>query len=324
MFYQSGLHRLWPLALWLRAGSAEVQVKMLKDTNIGYAHGSGNEKPGEKVAGYPSVIFYDHVNTPTECAIACVKHSACTGFVHTDDKQQQKQYANTCYFRTDGCHDKSCDRMIRAEGHHESGYLYCENDPTALSQRKLDECGHDDPSLDGGSSSIAFVSILLTAATVYVGFGVLLGYRTGRVEIGSGRGNFLGAHPHYKRWMEIVSLVHDGIAFARNGDVRSRRESRVPRATNNMHDELTPRAHHSTASKNNGKKGRMKDGKSKKGKASDKEKANKAEQIDGPTQQIVIAPNVREWQPTRSVLLSSGARETGVKVSEHVPGQGLR
>jgi hypothetical protein len=33
--------------------------------------------------------------------------------------------------------------------------------------------------------------------------------------------------------------------------------------------------------------------------------------------------SAREWQPTRSALLSSGARETGVKVGDHIPGQGL-
>ena len=31
----------------------------------------------------------------------------------------------------------------------------------------------------------------------------------------------------------------------------------------------------------------------------------------------------RDWQPTRSVL-QQGARETGVKVGDHQPGQGLR
>ena len=31
----------------------------------------------------------------------------------------------------------------------------------------------------------------------------------------------------------------------------------------------------------------------------------------------------RSWQPTRSVL-QQGARETGMKVGDHVPGQGLK
>ena len=37
----------------------------------------------------------------------------------------------------------------------------------------------------------------------------------------------------------------------------------------------------------------------------------------------VAATVEREWQPTRSVL-QQGARETGVKVGDHQPGQGLR
>ena len=37
----------------------------------------------------------------------------------------------------------------------------------------------------------------------------------------------------------------------------------------------------------------------------------------------VAATVEREWQPTRSVL-QQGARETGVKVGAHQPGQGLR
>ena len=38
-----------------------------------------------------------------------------------------------------------------------------------------------------------------------------------------------------------------------------------------------------------------------------------------------LVPEVEErvWQPTRSVL-QQGARETGVKVGAHQPGQGLR
>ena len=94
------------------------------------------------MAGAPFVIFFGKADTPTACAAACVADAACTGFVryktlplsavpllfvfktvpflavcllkvHTDDKTGHHEYDNTCYFRTDGCHATSCDKLIR-------------------------------------------------------------------------------------------------------------------------------------------------------------------------------------------------------------------
>ena len=102
---------LGPLAL-ARTASAEVLVKILKDMNIGYAHGAGTEAPGTAVKNAPFMIFFGKVPSPADCLTACVADLDCTGFVHTDDKQAQHAYDNTCYFRTDGCHDKSCVSLL--------------------------------------------------------------------------------------------------------------------------------------------------------------------------------------------------------------------
>ena len=77
------------------------------------------------------------------------------------------------------------------------------------------------------------------------------------------------------------------------------------------------------------KKGEIKEKKEKKEKKERKEKTAKGTPLldQGTAAHDGAAPapaEVREWQPTRSQLLSSGARETGVKVGDHQPGQGLR
>ena len=132
--------------LLLRCVAGEVQLKTLKDYNIGYAHGSGKEEPGAAVSGSPFMIFFGRVDTPIRCAMACIHDQRCTGFVHTDGHNGDR-YANTCYLRTDGCHDKSCDNKIQKQDHHESGYLYCADKPAdatsarVITSQELDVCG---------------------------------------------------------------------------------------------------------------------------------------------------------------------------------------
>ena len=205
-----------PIALGLllqpHTAAAHVAVKMMKDMNIGYAHGSGLEPPGTAVKGAPFMIFFGTVPSPEACAAACVADLACTGFVHTDDKQEQKSYDNTCYFRTDGCHDPSCDKSgVKKQSHHESGYLYCADDPTqgagppGPTKQQLDACGHD----EGAGFGALFVIVFGIGSAFYVGGGLAYGKRTGRGGVGA------RAHPHYRRWEAIAGLVSDGAAFAK-------------------------------------------------------------------------------------------------------------
>eukprot|EP01043_Picozoa_sp_COSAG02_P051003 COSAG02_NODE_5311_length_4447_cov_38.707452_3_plen_310_part_00 len=209
---------------------AEVAVKVLKDTNIGWGHGTGHEAPGAAVAGYPAVIFYDRVESTSDCQVACVADPRCTGFVWTDDDDTQEPvYHTTCYFRTDGCHTKSCDPKIQAQAHHDSGYLYCETDESATTQAQLDACGHEDGQGSGGS----FVLVLAVLGGMYVGLGVAVGKRSGR-SVDAGRGGLLHAHPHYPRWQALAGLVSDGVAFTRgraSGKARQAGYEAVPKST---------------------------------------------------------------------------------------------
>jgi hypothetical protein len=188
---------------------ADVGVKLLKDTNIGWGRGTGKEAPGAAVAGYPAVIFYDRVESTSDCEMACVADPRCTGFVRTDENGQGP-YRKTCYFRTDGCHDKSCDPNIRPESNHDSGYLYCEKDETATTQAQLDACGHEEDQDIGGS----FVLVLSLLGGAYAGVGVAVGKRRGR-SVDEGGSGLLRVHPHYPRWQALAGLVSDGVAFAR-------------------------------------------------------------------------------------------------------------
>jgi|EP01046_Picozoa_sp_COSAG06_P012430 hypothetical protein len=81
-----------------------------------------------------------------------------------DEHSQSSAYHNTCYFRTDGCHDKSCDPYIRPQGHHESGYLYCEGDETATSQAQLDACDHEEQA--SAASDNLFIFLLFFSGCV--------------------------------------------------------------------------------------------------------------------------------------------------------------
>ena len=66
------------------------------------------------------------------------------------------------------------------EGHHESGYLFCEGIPTGTSRSQLDACGHADKQYPPPSSATSFVVVLLLTSAVYVGGGLAVGKRAGR------------------------------------------------------------------------------------------------------------------------------------------------
>ena len=205
-----------PLALGLllqpHTAAAHVAVKVMKDTNIGYAHGSGLEPPGTAVAGAPFMIFFGVVPSPAACAAACVADPACTGFVHTDDKQEQKVYDNTCYFRTDGCHDTSCDKAVRKQSHHESGYLYCADDPTqgagppGPTKEQLDACGHD----EGAGFGALFVVAFGVGSALYVGGGLAYGKRL-NVPAGSS----VRFEPGDKKTVTLVEIAGNKVRAAR-------------------------------------------------------------------------------------------------------------
>ena len=294
------------------AAIAEVLIKVLKDYNIGYGHGTGSEAPGTPVAKSPFMIFHGHVGSPTACADACVDDDACTGFVHTDDKSENHKYDNTCYFRTDGCHDTSCDKAVRKQSHHESGFLYCAKDPSSadspakITQQQLAACGHD----EGLSLGLVFVLVFLLASAVYVGGGLAYGRRTRG-------GGGLASHPHFQRWSFFAGLVMDGVGVVRGckdggGGVRTRSAATTASASR---DDPRNQLAVSVSSHKSGKSGKKQ---SKKGGGNSKKtKKAHAEPLLQPatgTLAAQVPPPTREWQPTRTGHLAAGARETGVKV----------
>ena len=54
--------------------------------------------------------------------------------------------------------------------------------------------------------------LILTAAALYTGGGVLWGRRTG---VGPATSSFLSVHPHWAKWTEVAGLVQDGVVFTR-------------------------------------------------------------------------------------------------------------
>ena len=123
----------------------------------------------------------------------------------------------------------------------------------------------------------------------------------------------LAVHPHHRHWMEVRALAVDGVEYA-----KARQRPGRPRTG-------TPPDKRESSSKARKDKGGQK-GK-KEVKVEKKEKKTKtmgdgAGSLDAALVTAAITPAAeREWKPTRSVL-QQGARETGVKVGGHVPGQG--
>ena len=190
---------------------------------------------------------------------------------------------------------------------------------------KLDEgyC-HAYPTTWSGQFLAAFV---LAAAMYSVG-GALYGQRVLRRD-----GPLLQAHPHAARWLEgkphdhcwrlgfilprvpamIVrtgkSLVLDGLSFARGGSKGRKGQggavkSRSPRDGGDGGRE----SGEERKGRESGRKGSKAAGKKKRGREGRSEPLLPAEPSEEPAPQ-------REWKPTaRASHLSSGARETGVKI----------
>eukprot|EP01052_Picozoa_sp_SAG31_P027348 SAG31_NODE_2553_length_5503_cov_24.613064_5_plen_237_part_00 len=159
------------------------------------------------------------------------------------------------------------------------------------------------------------VGLLLIAMGLYVGAGVAFGMKTTGGKLG------LAAHPHYGHWQECRSLVQDGIAFSRGGGMARARQSADPGLRNGVAASEPLVADEGGKKKDRGKEKGGKDRKEKRGKDRKEKEGNGV--AEAAPLAVEAQPAQREWQPTRS-LLAQGARETGVKVGDHQPGQGLR
>jgi hypothetical protein len=168
---------------------------------------------------------------------------------------------------------------------------------------------HEDGLADGlGWSATA---LMLVGLLMYVGGGVGWGHLAGR-----GRG--LEAHPHRKRWAALHGLVIDGVVWTRSKVLGGSRSAPLHSAP--LLASSSSRAERSTSSE--ARKGKRKHkkkaaqkspkGTSRAGALADGDEMAPAAMATKPASSTIAPP--REWKPTRSVLLSSGARETGVKV----------
>ena len=152
----------------------------------------------------------------------------------------------------------------------------------------------------GGDSSwgMPLLSVLLPAFAAYIVGGVLYGRRN---STASGRGVpfALASHPHWAVWHEVANLCTDGLHYSRGG--RAGRGRVVP--PHDLRESL--------------------DGQKSQHKSKSKRKKDKAHQASEsvqnqqpPDPQAAAPPSLeREWKPApRASHLSSGARETGVKI----------
>eukprot|EP01052_Picozoa_sp_SAG31_P000553 SAG31_NODE_16_length_36206_cov_27.355728_22_plen_237_part_00 len=175
------------------------------------------------------------------------------------------------------------------------------------------------------SNGWGLVIVIMLGASAYVVGGVVVG-RHRRVDNGKRNGLGLSTHPHYLHWVEIHALCADGIAFARNGK-RTRTNEGGGREALAVDNDLNDRMHKdesvrsTTSSRTSSPPSESKRIKRNGTKDRHKEK-RKARHQSRPKEESNLPTSAAEWQPTRS-LLQQGARETGVKVTDHVPGQGL-
>lgn len=235
-------------------------------------------------------------------------------------------YENTCYFRTDGCHPSlndegkgahsvACDKQMRAQDQHWSGYLYCEDDPhsfhsTQTLAKELDQCGHYEVDHWG----VVFLAAMVVAGAGYLLCGTLwrfhrLGYRLPR--------NRLELLPHRGLWLEVGGLVRDGVVYARRGGasaVGRRRDDRDGHRHQHRGGGGPASTAGSTAADKLSKQKHKKHKKhSKRHRSRDDLGASMLQ--DKETGQPTPAMTAkREWRPTVSGHLAVGARETGVKV----------
>ena len=174
---------------------------------------------------------------------------------------------------------------------------------------------------------VSFIVAMLLLAVGYVGGGIGIGVKT------SGGKSELAAHPHYRQWQELRGMVNDGLQLVKGGrpQAPSGYEHAAKGGAPKESTVRTAEASRKQGSRD-GKRGdgeKRKSASPKKSRSSSKSKhgsggaSGEAGQALAPAAPAVAsAPEPRVWQPTRSVL-QTGARETGVKVSDHQPGQGL-
>jgi hypothetical protein len=134
--------------------------------------------------------------------------------------------------------------------------------------------------------------------------------------------------------MVVKGLVDDGLAFAKGGGKGRRRGAGGGEGAEKLVE--AEEGHRSRGDKgrsaSSSKSGPKSKGDKRSSPASSKKdksgkRASSTSRAGGTAVADAAAPapaaQAQEWRPTRSVL-QQGARETGVKVGEHVPGQGLR
>eukprot|EP01052_Picozoa_sp_SAG31_P013264 SAG31_NODE_794_length_12043_cov_7.416192_8_plen_388_part_00 len=176
-----------------------------------------------------------------------------------------------------------------------------------------------------------FLGVVLLGSAIYLVVGMELERRKGAGP------SWRDRLPHHTQWLELYGLVQDGWRFAealRDG----RRSTRQRVQTSDGGTEAQQDGSNSgSGGSGSSKKKSKKDSWSSKSKKASKDKSTPASSIPAtadlhtPLQADSTTTNIevggfggsREWKPTRSVL-QAGARETGVKVGSHTPGQGLR
>jgi hypothetical protein len=200
-----------------------------------------------------------------------------------------------------------CDSVLRSTGVNTKAAeaecsMKCSGDTSAICGgtwfASLSRCGDD-------SWGLHVLSILLPGLAVYIVGGVLYGRRNG-TSSGGGPSSALASHPHWMVWREVGNLCIDGLHFSRG----RRGGAAVP--PSDLRDKLD-------GQKTRGQKHKSKS-KSKRDKPHNQASESTRRQQPpsdppaAPTPAPVPAPD-REWKPTpRASHLSSGARETGVKI----------
>jgi hypothetical protein len=176
----------------------------------------------------------------------------------------------------------------------------------------------------------AVAAALLGGGLLYVGGGIVWGRRY------LGRGGGLNAHPHRHRWAELHGLVLDGMGWAQwrllgrrgrggAGQYVPLTKGAAAREVNCGGRSASPRSSVKVKGESPGAKKKRRKGKA--GKKLSRSRSEATEDSGGEggswpspaplaTHAAAAAPAGREWRPTRSMHLSSGARETGVKVAD--------
>ena len=234
--------------------------------------------------------------TPKYCAHQCMLWQA--EFIYSG-----VAFKNECW----------CDSSLRGTGVNTKAAeaecsMVCTGDASTICGgtwfASLSRCGDDD------SWGVHVLSVLVPGLVVYILGGVLYGRRNG-TSSGGGASSVLASHPHWIVWQEVGNLCIDGLHYSRGG----RGGGAAVAPTSDLREKLdgrTTRAHkHKSKSK------------LKQGKAHHASESVKREQQrppdppdppGPPPAASTSAPN-RDWRPTpRASHLSSGARETGVKI----------